>query len=92
MEMVVMDLRQEFPKHPLPAFPQRPQTDRRTPQPMVYVYEKEGWEYKVITRCGADEPLMSEDELNALGESGWELAGVVPLSGTAQFYFKRIRK
>ncbi len=86
-----MNLRQEFPKHPLPDLPQRPQGDRRTLQPMVYVYERQGWEYKVITRR-ADELPMPEHELNALGESGWELAGVVAAQGTAQFYCKRVRR
>jgi hypothetical protein len=58
---------------------------------MVYVYEKQGWEYKVVSKNAADETLLSEDELNALGVSGWELVGVVPLAGKVQFFFKRVR-
>jgi hypothetical protein len=53
---------------------------------MVYVYEKQQWEYKVIVQTAT-----SEQELNTLGAAGWELAGVVPLRETTQFYFKRVR-
>ena len=58
---------------------------------MVYVYEKQGWEYKVVTKDAPDGQPLSEDELNALGESGWELVGIVPLPNKAHFYFKRVR-
>jgi hypothetical protein len=60
--------------------------------PMVYVYEKQAWEYKVVARNPASEEMPSEQEMNVLGESGWELAGVVTLPEKVQFYFKRIRK
>jgi Domain of unknown function (DUF4177) len=53
---------------------------------MVYVYEKQRWEYKVIVQ-GA----VTEEELNALGADGWELVGVVALPERTQFYFKRAR-
>ena len=72
------------PTHPLPP-PQQPQR-RHVPTPMVYVYERQQWEYKVIVQ-GA----ISEGELNALGADGWELAGVTSLRDTLQFYFKRAR-
>jgi hypothetical protein len=58
---------------------------------MVYVYEKQGWEYKVVTQSAADEHALSEEELNLLGQSGWELVGIVPLPARVQFYFKRVR-
>lgn len=61
------------------------------PSSLVYVHERQGWEYKVITRRAGELP-MPEHELNALGESGWELAGVVAAQGTAQFYCKRVRR
>ena len=51
---------------------------------MVYVYEKQRWEYKVIVQSAT-----SEEELNALGAEGWELVGVIGLPDTSQFYFKR---
>jgi hypothetical protein len=79
----------EFPKHPLPhTSPPAPNPPQVQP-PTVYVYEKQRWEYRVVTR-NADE-AVGEDELNALGKDGWEMAGVVPLAAKVQFYFKRLR-
>jgi hypothetical protein len=52
---------------------------------MVYVYEKQQWEYRVIASA------LTEDALNMLGAEGWELVGVVTLPATTQFYFKRPR-
>lgn len=75
------------PQHPFPQQPQpqKPQLARVQP-PMVYVFEKQRWEYKVILQR-----VASEEELNALGAEGWELVGIVALSETTQFYFKRAR-
>jgi hypothetical protein len=82
----------EFPKHPLPHVPQPQEPQRAHVQPpTVFVYEKPGWEYKVVSKSTVDEPPLTEDELNALGKDGWELVGVVPLTATVQFYFKRVR-
>jgi hypothetical protein len=83
----------EFPKRPLPHVPATPQEPQRAhiQPPTVFVYERQGWEYKVVTRDIADDAPLSEDELNALGKDGWELVGVVPLARTVQFYLKRIR-
>jgi hypothetical protein len=81
----------EFPKHPLPHIPQpQPQRPRVQP-PTVYVYEKQGWEHKVLSSTSAYEPPLTEDELNALGKNGWELVAVVPLPNRIQFYMKRAR-
>jgi hypothetical protein len=45
------------------------------------------WEYKAIAlEAGA---LLSETELNALGEQRWELVGVAPGGNHVHFYFKR---
>lgn len=80
----------EYPKHPLPPpVPEQPQGSEHR-QPMVYVYENQAWEYRIITREATDAPL-SEDELNALGRSGWELVGVSALAGKTSFFFKRPR-
>ena len=79
--------------HPSPT--PDPLHQPRLPQvqpPMIYVYESQEWEYKVVVRNAAEKKLLSERELNELGKSGSELVGVVALSGDAQFYFKRIRK
>jgi hypothetical protein len=59
---------------------------------MVYVYEKQGWEYKAVVRDAADQEVLSEKELNELGVSGWELVGVVAVLGKVHFYFKRVRR
>jgi hypothetical protein len=82
----------EFPKHPLPQipYPQSPQQPRVQP-PTVYVYERQQWEYRVVTKNVADEPILSEGDLNALGHDGWELVGVVPLPTAVEFFFKRVK-
>jgi hypothetical protein len=75
------------PPHPFspPPQPQQPQLPHVQP-PMVYVYEKQQWEYKVVVQNA-----LSEEQLNALGAEGWELVGVVALPPTTQFYLKRAR-
>jgi hypothetical protein len=45
------------------------------------------WEYKAIVREVPE--LLSEAELNALGEERWELVGVAPAGNHIHFYFKR---
>lgn len=70
---------------PQPTGPQRPQAQ----QPTVFVYERQGWEYRVVSK-EVDQPL-TQDELNALGKDGWQLVGIVPVLNTVQFYLKRIR-
>jgi hypothetical protein len=81
----------EFPKYPLPHVPQPNEPQRPQAQtPTILVYERQGWEYKVVSRNAEQSPL-SQDELNVLGKAGWELIGVVASSNTVQFYFKRIR-
>jgi hypothetical protein len=80
----------EFPKHPLPHVPPTPEPQRPQQPPTVFVYEKRGWEYKVVSRNIADDPQLGEDELNALGKDGWELIGVVPFQSRVQFFLKRL--
>lgn len=55
--------------------------------PMVYVREKTVWQYKLISRDL--EHALSEDELNAFGKEGWELASALPQGNVVHFYFKR---
>jgi hypothetical protein len=80
------------PKQPAIAQPPQPQLPQGTQvhSPMVYVYEKQTWQYKVIAKNTTAEELLSEEELNALGVSGWELAAVVTLRRTVLFYFKQV--
>jgi Domain of unknown function (DUF4177) len=76
------------PQHafPQPPQPQEPQLPRVQPS-LVYVYEKQRWEYKVVAQSA-----VAEEELNALGLDGWELVGIVALPERTQFYFKRLRR
>lgn len=59
---------------------------------MVYVYEDTAWKYKRVSRDLVHEELPTEEEMNALGAEGWELAGVVNQSDKVHFYLKRLRK
>jgi hypothetical protein len=83
----------EYPKRLVPYVPQPQQP--QTPQvqsPTVFVYERQCWEYKVITRRISDEPSLAESELNSLGADGWELVDISRLAGELVFTFKRVRK
>jgi hypothetical protein len=82
----------EFPRHPVPQIPQPQSPQHTTVQPpTVYVYERQQWEYRVVTKNVVDQPTPSEADLNALGRDGWELVGVVQLPATIQFFFKRVK-
>jgi hypothetical protein len=59
---------------------------------MVYVHEEPVWEYTIVVKTVAEDALLSEPELNALGLKRWELAGVATLPDKVEFYFKRVRK
>jgi hypothetical protein len=59
---------------------------------MIYVYEEQAWEYKVVLKNVPEAEVLSEQELNELGVKGWELIGVATLADKVQFYFKRVRK
>lgn len=58
------------------TIPQPPRSSP-IPIPMVYVKDKPVWQYKELVRNLMREKVPSEDELNALGADGWELAMVV---------------
>jgi hypothetical protein len=66
--------------------PREPQNIR---PPMIYVERHLKWEYKQIVRDLDKEKPLDEDELNALGEDGWEMSGVTHHQTFAFFYFKR---
>lgn len=74
----------EVPFRPGP--PLTPET--RLEPPMVPVDPL--WDYKEIVRDSAG--LLSEAELNALGDEHWELAGIAPAGSRVHFYFKRERR
>jgi len=48
------------------------------------------FEYQRIDRVAAD-GLLGEAELNAMGNDGWELAGVVSAADGVHYYLKRTR-
>lgn len=81
------------PIHPVPPPAPFPPTEPFGPRaplqpPMVYVAPV--WEYRHLQRTVAgDAPPLSEEELNALGADGWELAAVIPGGTGVHFYFKR---
>lgn len=83
----------EVPKRPLPHVPPAPQEPHvpYVQAPTVVVYERERWEYKVVTQDRSDDPVAAEEALNAFGKDGWELIGVVPVPGGVQLYLKRAR-
>jgi hypothetical protein len=68
--------------------PREPQHEPIRP-PMIYVEKQLKWEYKQIVRNAESEKLPDEAELNALGEDGWEMTGVVQQLPLSYYYFKR---
>ena len=51
----------------------------------------EKWEYKMI---GGQKEIVTEKEMNDLGDDGWELVSVIPLYGNKlniKAFFKRIK-
>ena len=73
------------------TFPEQPAV---TPLPSMTVFVKDTpvWEYKQVARDLSSEKALSEDELNALGAEGWELAGILSAAPLTYFYFKRLAK
>jgi hypothetical protein len=55
--------------------------------PLIYVEKQMKWEYKQVIR-DLEQPL-EEAELNALGEEGWEMTGIVQQPPKTYYYFKR---
>jgi hypothetical protein len=58
--------------------------------PIVYVRENVHWEYKTVEHELSAGPAIGEAELSALGEEGWEMAGVLAHGNRVSFYFKRM--
>jgi hypothetical protein len=51
--------------------------------------KRKQWEYETFS-CNPEEDVVEFDsKLNALGEKGWELVGVVPAPSTQFLVFKR---
>ena len=82
---------------PLPNIPMIPprapageDQPERPPQPLIYLPQKSGWRYKTVVRNRSVAELLTDQELNQLGEEGWELVGLLPLDHAVYFYFKQI--
>ena len=69
-----------------PHEPKQPEPIR---PPMIYIEKQLKWEYKQIVRDADSEKPLDETELNALGEDGWEMAGVAQQPPLTYYYFKR---
>ena len=76
----------EVPVVPPPLLP--PPVHHHLAIPQVPIPQATTWEYKHVTR-GSRAQALDDEELNALGREGWELAGVVTVGRTTHFYFKR---
>lgn len=61
------------------------------PLPRVHLKDEVIWQYRLVTRNLAKQDAPSEDELNALGADGWEMAGLFSDSPLLYLYFKRLR-
>jgi hypothetical protein len=70
--------------------PYEPKQSEPIRPPMVYVEKQLKWEYKQIVRDLKKESPPNEEELNKLGEEGWEMSGVAQQLPLAYFYFKRL--
>jgi hypothetical protein len=80
-----MSARVEIPFPPHRSDPSSP----RVSPPWVPVEPR--WEYRQIVRDLAAEGVMTEAELNNMGNDHWELAGIMQEAGRAHYYFKRER-
>jgi hypothetical protein len=56
---------------------------------MIYIEKRLKWEYKQIVSDTESQRPLDETELNALGEDGWEMAGVAQQPPLTYYYFKR---
>ena len=70
---------------PIPPSHQQPAESRLEPP---YVSVEPRWEYREVV---CEPALLGEDDLNRMGEEGWELVGVAPTGTQVRFYFKRER-
>ena len=67
-----------------------PQQGENLQSPIVYVQENTTWGYRSLVRNLSKEKAPGEEELNAFGSEGWELAGVFADLPFVYFYFKRM--
>jgi hypothetical protein len=72
--------------------PERPGDPRfpSEPSPLVYVLEELHREHKRIEQVLDGQAAPTEEDLNALGEAGWELVGILSYRDRVYLYFKRL--
>jgi len=75
----------EFPPLPRPIVSHI--TDVHVQPPTVFVQPQ--WAYQEIVRDLDASGALSEAELNARGDEGWELTGILQDGRTVRYYFKR---
>ena len=80
--------RSEFPPPPNPIVPHVP--DVHVHPPSVFVQAL--WAYQEIVRDLDSTGAITEAELTALGNDGWELAGILQDGRSARYYFKRLTR
>jgi hypothetical protein len=68
--------------------PTPPEEQREPHTPMVYVRER--WQYKRLQRDLNKEGPPTEEELNELGEEGWQVAGMFTHEAHLYLIFKRL--
>lgn len=74
----------------LPPRPPQPEAPVMAP-PMIFVKKSLQWEYMQLVRNLGKETAPTADELNTLGQEGWELIGVTMDAPFVYFYFKRLK-
>jgi len=68
-----------------------PNTGKPTPPvPVVYVRDEATVVYKVLERDLNTEAAPTEDELNALGAEGWQIAGMITVGDQLLFYLQKL--
>jgi len=60
------------------------------PVPVVYVRDETTFVYKLVERDLNTEAPPTEDELNALGAEGWQIAGVATLDHHLLIYLQKL--
>lgn len=76
-----------YPDLEVPFTPHLPPAPARLEPPVVAVAPR--WIYRDVVRDPRD--VLTEAELDALGEEHWELVGVVSDGARIHFYLKRER-
>lgn len=69
--------------------PREPQGQEPVRPPMIFIKKDLTWEYKQVVRNLESENPLDEQELNKLGDDGWEMSGIAQQPPLTYYYFKR---